>query len=61
VRADSYISFVLGGIMSSLAWYGWDEHGNLQGPVTLARIQRDAEEVAVRFLRGKDDDAPLDD
>lgn len=60
VRADAYISFVLGGILSSLAWYGWDEQGNLQGPVTLARIQKDAEEVAVRFLRTRDDESEAD-
>jgi len=60
VAADQYIAFMLGGILSSLAWYGWDEQGNLQGPVTLSRIQRDAEDIALRFLRasgGPDADA----
>jgi len=58
VAADAYIAFMLGGILSSLAWYGWDEHGNLQGPVTLSRIQRDAEDIALRFLLAKGDTDP---
>ncbi len=56
VAADAYIAFMLGGILSSLAWYGWDDQGALQGPVTLSRIQRDAEDIALRFLRA--DGAP---
>ncbi len=50
VEADAYMAFMLGGILSSLAWYGWDERGNLQGRVSLARIQRDAEDIALAFL-----------
>jgi AcrR family transcriptional regulator len=53
VRADAYVAFMLGGILSSLAWYGWDEQGNLQGPLSLARIQHDAEEIAVSYLLRK--------
>jgi AcrR family transcriptional regulator len=59
VRPDEYIAFMLGGILSSLAWYGWDEDGRLQGPLTVERIERDAQEMAVRFLmlRPGDDDS----
>jgi AcrR family transcriptional regulator len=56
VRPDQYIAFMLGGILSSIAWYGWDQEGTLQGPLTVGLIQRDAEEMAVRFLiRGAHD------
>lgn len=61
VAADAYIAFMLGGILSSLAWYGWDDQGVLQGPATLPRIQRDAEDIALRFLRADADAQPSPD
>jgi AcrR family transcriptional regulator len=59
VRLDTYIAFVLGGILSSLAWYGWDEQGRPQGPLSLPRLQRDAEDLAVRFLWPARDEVSL--
>lgn len=50
VRSDGYIAQMLGGILSILAWYGWDEEGKLQGPVTLEGLQQQAEEAALRYL-----------
>jgi len=50
VRTDLYMAQMLGAILSLLAWYGWDEEGELQGQADLRSLQADAAEMAVRYL-----------
>lgn len=54
VRPSALVAQLYGAIISNLAWAGWDDEGNPILELPLEQIQREAEELAIRFVIRRD-------
>lgn len=50
VRVEAFMAQMLGAILINLVFVGWDEHGKLKPTVPLARLQREAEDLAIAIV-----------
>jgi len=50
VRVEAFMAQMLGAIMVSLVFVGWDDTGKLRPTIPLARLQKEAEDLAISIV-----------
>lgn len=50
IRTEAFMAQMLGAILVNLVFVGWDEHGKLKDKVSLSRLQREAEDLAISIV-----------
>jgi len=50
VRVEAFMAQVLGAILVNLVFVGWDDNGKLRDAVPLARLQKEAEDLAIGLV-----------
>lgn len=50
VRVEAFMAQMLGAIFVSLVFVGWDENGKLKPTISLARLQKEAEDLAISIV-----------
>jgi len=51
LRRDAFAAQLLGSILASVAWHGWDANGQLILRVPIPQLQHEAEELAIALVR----------
>lgn len=50
IRTEAFMAQMLGAILVNLVFVGWDENGKLKDKVSLSRLQREAEDLAISIV-----------